>query len=108
MAGSLSHRQSRLGHATIAARETPRALTIELDRQSAADPYFVEQGLYPFVDYYATIIYHAIGFPSELFPVLFAIPRFIGWAAQWDEMLSDPTQRTFPPRQIHIGPQQRT
>ena len=83
-------------------------IALELDRQSAEDSYFVDQGLYPFVDYYAAIIYHAIGFPSELFPVLFAIPRFIGWAAQWDEMLNDPNQRTFRPRQIHIGPQRRT
>ena len=78
-------------------------VALELDEQSSRHPYFVEQRLYPIIDYYEVIIYHAIGFPPELFPVLFAIPRFIGWVAQWDEMRGDPSQRGFRPRQIYTG-----
>ena len=77
---------------------------LALERAAAEDAYFVERALYPTVDFYETIIYHAIGFPAEMFPVLFAIPRFIGWAAQWEEMMRDPEQRTYRPRQIYVGP----
>jgi citrate synthase len=76
---------------------------LELDRRASDDPYFQERSLYPIIDYYEAIIYHAIGFPSELFPVLFAIPRFIGWAAQWDEMMADPDVPRYRPRQIYAG-----
>ena len=62
---------------------------LALEEAAAKDAYFIEQALYPTVDFYETIIYHAIGFPPEMFPVLFAIPRFVGWAAQWNEMMSD-------------------
>jgi citrate synthase len=82
-------------------------VALELDREASRDPYFSEHNLYPIVDYYEAIIYHAIGFPPELFPVLFAIPRFIGWVAQWDEMLSDPKSRAYRPRQIYCGPAAR-
>jgi citrate synthase len=78
-------------------------VAIELEQRAARDPYFVDQGLYPIVDYYEAILYHATGFPTDLFPVLFAMPRFIGWAAQWDEMMSDSARRAFRPRQIYIG-----
>ncbi len=78
-----------------------------LEEAAAADEYFVERALYPTVDFYETIIYHAIGFPTEMFPVLFAMPRFIGWLAQWDEMLRDPAQRTYRPRQIYVGREAR-
>jgi citrate synthase len=76
---------------------------LELERVAAQDSYFVDQGLYPTVDFYETIIYHAVGFPTEMFPVLFAMPRFVGWLAQWDEMIRDPEQRTYRPRQIYVG-----
>jgi citrate synthase len=78
-------------------------IALRLDEAASHDSYFIEHALYPIVDYYEAIIYHAIGFPPELFPVLFAIPRFIGWASQWDEMFSDPNQRTYRPRQIYTG-----
>jgi citrate synthase len=81
---------------------------LALERTAGEDAYFVDHGLYPTVDFYETIIYHAIGFPPEMFPVLFAIPRFIGWAAQWDEMIRDPEQRTYRPRQIYVGPARRS
>lgn len=78
-------------------------IALRLDDRAQEDPYFAEQSLYPIVDYYEAIIYHAIGFPVELFPVLFALPRFVGWVSQWEEMLADPTQRTFRPGQIYTG-----
>jgi len=77
---------------------------LALEAAAAADAYFVERALYPIVDFYETIVYDAIGFPPEMFPVLFAIPRFIGWLAQWDEMMRDAEQRTYRPRQIYVGP----
>jgi citrate synthase len=82
-------------------------IALELDRRAAEDPYFIEHGLYPVIDYYEAILYHAIGFPTELFPVLFAIPRFIGWAAQWDEMMREDERLTFRPRQIYVGREAR-
>ncbi len=76
---------------------------LALEAAAANDAYFIEQALYPTVDFYETIIYHAIGFPPEMFPVLFAIPRFVGWAAQWNEMMTDDEQRTYRPRQLYTG-----
>jgi citrate synthase len=82
-------------------------VALSLDDAACADPYFTGHALFPIVDYYEAVIYDGIGFPRELFPVLFAIPRFIGWAAQWEEMMRNPASRTFRPRQIYIGPAQR-
>jgi len=82
-------------------------IALELDDAACKDPYFTGHAIYPIVDYYEAVIYHGIGFPRELFPVLFAIPRFIGWAAQWEEMIRDPSSRTFRPRQIYVGPARR-
>jgi citrate synthase len=80
---------------------------LSLDEAAGKEPYFTDNGIYPIVDFYEAVIYHGIGFPRELFPVLFAIPRFVGWAAQWEEMMSDPNSRTFRPRQIYTGPAKR-
>jgi citrate synthase len=80
---------------------------LALERTAAEDAYFVDHAYYPTVDFYEAIIYQAIGFPPEMFPVLFAIPRFIGWLAQWEEMMRDPEQRTYRPRQIYVGPAPR-
>jgi citrate synthase len=80
---------------------------LALEAAAAESAYFIDNALFPTVDFYETIIYHAIGFPPEMFPVLFAIPRFVGWAAQWDEMMSDPHQRTYRPRQVYVGPPPR-
>ena len=94
-------------HATevFAVTGRPRIFETALALEAAAanDAYFIEQALYPTVDFYETIIYHAIGFPPEMFPVLFAIPRFVGWAAQWNEMMTDNEQRTYRPRQLYTG-----
>ena len=63
----------------------------------------VSRNLYPNVDFYSGLIYQAMGFPVELFPVLFAIPRSVGWLAQWQEMLEDSEQAIARPRQIYLG-----
>ncbi len=63
--------------------------------------------LYPNVDFYSGLIYEAMGFPVEMFPVLFAIPRTAGWLAQWQEMLQDPEQKNARPRQLYTGPGRR-
>jgi len=63
----------------------------------------VSRKLYPNVDFYSGLIYQALGFPVEMFPVLFAIPRTVGWLAQWVEMVNDPDQKIARPRQIYLG-----
>ncbi|MCL0101896.1 citrate synthase [Dehalococcoidia bacterium] len=82
-------------------------VAIELERIALEDDYFVSRKLYPNVDYYSGIIYQAIGFSKEMYPVLFAIPRTAGWMAQWMEMLGDKEQRIARPRQLYIGEEQR-
>ena len=78
-------------------------IALELERIALEDDYFVTRRLYPNVDFYSGIIYQAMGFPVEMFPVLFAIPRTSGWLAQWQEMLDDKEQRISRPRQIYTG-----
>ena len=63
----------------------------------------ISRKLYPNVDFYSGLIYQAMGFPVEMFPVLFAIPRTSGWIAQWEEMILDPEQKIARPRQIYVG-----
>jgi citrate synthase len=78
-------------------------IAIELERIALQDEYFVSRKLYPNVDFYSGIIYQAMGFPVEMFPVLFAIPRTAGWLAQWEEMLLDNDQKIARPRQMYLG-----
>jgi citrate synthase len=78
-------------------------IAIELERISLEDDYFVSRKLYPNVDFYSGIIYQAMGFPVDMFPVLFAIPRTAGWLAQWQEMLRDSEQKIARPRQVYTG-----
>jgi len=78
-------------------------IALELERIALEDDYFVSRKLYPNVDFYSGLIYQAMGFPVEMFPVLFAIPRTAGWLAQWDELLRDADQKIARPRQIYIG-----
>ena len=80
---------------------------LELERIALEDEYFISRKLYPNVDFYSGLIYQAMGFPVDLFPVLFAIPRTAGWIAQWEEMLNDPDQKIIRPRQIYLGPAPR-
>jgi citrate synthase len=82
-------------------------IALELERIALQDEYFVSRKLYPNVDFYSGLIYQAMGFPVDMFPVLFAIPRTSGWIAQWEEMLLDPDQKIARPRQTYIGPLKR-
>jgi len=82
-------------------------IALELERIALEDDYFVSRKLYPNVDFYSGLIYQAMGFPVDMFPVLFAIPRTAGWIAQWEEMLTDPDQKIARPRQIYAGARTR-
>ena len=82
-------------------------LAMELERIALEDEYFVERRLYPNVDFYSGIILNAIGFPTTMFTVLFALARTVGWIAQWKEMVEDPEQRIGRPRQLYTGYTQR-
>ncbi len=82
-------------------------IALELERIALEDDFFVSRNLYPNVDFYSGLIYEALRFPVEMFPVLFAIPRTVGWLAQWDELLEDKEQSIARPRQIFMGSPQR-
>ncbi len=82
-------------------------IALELERIALADEYFISHKLYPNVDFYSGIIYQAMGFPVEMFPVLFAIGRTPGWLAQWEEGLLDPEQKITRPRQLYVGQAER-
>ena len=78
-------------------------IALELERIALEDEYFIKRKLYPNVDFYSGIIYQAMGFKPEMFTVLFAIPRTVGWLAQWQELIRDPEQKIARPRQIYTG-----
>jgi citrate synthase len=82
-------------------------LALKLEEIALSDDYFVERKLYPNVDFYSGIIYRALGIPRNMFTVMFAIARTVGWVAHWMEMMSDPNSRLGRPRQIYCGPTQR-
>ncbi len=82
-------------------------IALELERIALEDDYFVSRKLYPNVDFYSGLIYQALGMPSEMFTVLFAVARTAGWLAQWEEMLEDPEQKIARPRQIYTGARPR-
>jgi|TARA_B110000305_G_scaffold3929_2_gene3777 citrate synthase len=79
----------------------------ELERIALEDPYFIEKKLYPNVDFYSGIILKAMGFPTSMFTVLFALARTVGWVSQWGEMITDPKQKIGRPRQLFIGESER-
>ncbi|MDT8305917.1 MAG: citrate synthase [Anaerolineae bacterium] len=81
-------------------------IALELERIALEDDYFVSRSLYPNVDFYSGIIYQAMGLPMSMFPVMFAIPRTVGWLAQWQELLRDDEQAIARPRQIYLGERQ--
>ncbi|GIU73717.1 MAG: citrate synthase [Bryobacteraceae bacterium] len=87
----------------VTGRNPKLDIALELERIALEDEYFIKRKLYPNVDFYSGIIYQAMGFKPEMFTVLFAIPRTVGWLAQWEEMLLDPEQKIARPRQIYIG-----
>ena len=82
-------------------------LAMELEKIALKDDYFIEKKLYPNVDFYSGIILKAMGFPTSMFTVLFAIARTVGWVAQWNEMIEDPNQKIGRPRQLYTGPVRR-
>ena len=91
----------------ITGRDPMLDVALELERIALEDEYFVKRKLYPNVDFYSGIIYQAMRFPVDMFPVLFAIPRTSGWLAQWVELLEDPDQKIARPRQIYLGARTR-
>ena len=82
-------------------------LAMDLEDIALKDPYFIEKKLYPNVDFYSGIILKAMGFPTSMFTVLFAVARTVGWISQWKEMIEDPLQRIGRPRQLYTGPTER-
>jgi citrate synthase len=82
-------------------------VALELEKIALEDPYFVEKKLYPNIDFYSGITLRAMGFPTSMFTVLFALARTVGWIAQWTEMLEDPTQKIGRPRQLFAGATER-
>ena len=82
-------------------------LAVELERIALSDEYFISKKLYPNVDFYSGIILKAMGIPTSMFTVLFAVARTVGWISQWKEMIEDPSQRIGRPRQVYIGAPQR-
>lgn len=87
----------------VTGRNPKLDIALELERIALEDEYFVKRKLYPNVDFYSGLIYQAMGFPIEMFPVLFLIPRTVGWIAQWEEMLMDQEQKIARPRQVYLG-----
>jgi len=87
----------------VTGRNPKLEIALELERIALEDEYFIKRKLYPNVDFYSGIMYQAMGFKPEMFTVLFAIPRTVGWLAQWQEMLQDPEQKIARPRQIYTG-----
>jgi citrate synthase len=82
-------------------------LALELEQVALKDEYFIEKNLYPNVDFYSGIIYRALGIPTSMFTVMFALGRSVGWTAHWREMISDPKGKIARPRQLYTGPAAR-
>merc|ERR1719203_2098716 len=78
-------------------------LALELERIALSDEYFVKRKLYPNVDFYSGVIYKALGIPTEMFTIMFTLPRLAGWLAHWDEFTEDPENKIVRPRQIYKG-----
>jgi citrate synthase len=91
----------------VTGRNAKLDIALELERTALEDEYFIKRKLYPNVDFYSGIIYQAMGFKPEMFTVLFAIPRAVGWLAQWQEMITDPEQKIARPRQMWVGEEPR-
>lgn len=92
----------------LGAKDDPLlAVAMELERIALSDDYFVEKKLYPNIDFYSGITLKAMGFPTTMFTVLFALARTVGWVSQWNEMIEDPSQRIGRPRQLYVGAPER-
>jgi citrate synthase len=99
----------RMAHQVFSVTESHPLLDVALELETIAleDEYFISRDLYPTVDFYSGLIYQALNLPTEMFPLLFAIPRTVGWLAQWEEMLLDKEQKIARPRQVYLGEQRR-
>ncbi len=93
---------------SVTGRNPKLDIALELERIALQDEYFVKRKLYPNVDFYSGLIYQAMGFPVEMFPVLFSIPRMSGWLAQWNEQMEDKDLKIARPRQIYTGAPERS
>ena len=91
----------------ITGKEDLIKLALELERVILTDEFFISRKLYPNLDFYSSLIFKAIGFPAEYFTVLFAVPKFTGWMAHWNEFIEDPDNRIVRPRQIYMGERSR-
>jgi citrate synthase len=91
----------------VTGRNPQLDIALELEKTALEDEYFVSRKLYPNVDFYSGIIYEALEIPTDMFPVMFAIGRTVGWLAQWQEMLEDPEQKIARPRQVYLGEDER-
>lgn len=89
---------------SILGKEPLIEVAVALEKIALSDPYFVQRNLYPNVDFYSGLIYKAMGFPTDFFPILFTIPRTVGWLAHWNEFLDDPENRIVRPFQVYLGP----
>ena len=100
-----------MAHKVLAKLDNPDTpmfdLALELEQVALKDEYFIEKNLYPNVDFYSGIIYKALGIPTDMFTVMFALGRSVGWAAHWREMIADPKGKISRPRQLYTGPKQR-
>lgn len=92
---------------SILGKEPLIEVATALEKVALEDPYFIDRKLYPNVDFYSGLIYKAMGFPTDYFPVLFALPRAVGWLSHWNEFLDDPENRIIRPRQVYAGSGQR-
>jgi len=88
---------------SILGKEPLIEVATSLEKVALSDPYFIERKLYPNVDFYSGLIYKAMGFPTDYFPILFTIPRTVGWLAHWSEFLDDPENKIVRPRQVYVG-----
>jgi citrate synthase len=88
---------------SVVGREPMIDIAMELEKIALSDEYFIKRKLYPNVDFYSGVIYKALGIPTEMFTIMFALPRFAGWLAHWDEFVEDPENKIVRPRQIYKG-----
>lgn len=87
----------------VVGRESLIDIAMELEKIALTDKYFIERKLYPNVDFYSGVIYKALGIPTEMFTIMFTLPRIAGWLAHWDEFVEDPENKIVRPRQIYKG-----
>ena len=87
----------------VTGRNPKLDIAVELEKIALSEDYFVQRKLFPNVDFYSGIIYQAMGLPTSLFTVLFALARTVGWLAQWQELLQDDEQKIARPRQVYLG-----